>query len=124
MSLGALAVTGLQALLGLVGLIVGVAKVSGQDDQIEEFRRFGYPQWFRVVTGVVEIGAGIALVAGIVWFSEFALAGGVLLSAVMAGAIVTHLRVSDPASRIAAPTVLLLLAVGLLTHRYLTFPGM
>lgn len=118
MTLGNVAILGFQAVLGLVGLGVGGAKVTHQEDQVEDFQRFGYPQWFRIVTGLVEIGAGIGLLVGLLWRPELAWVGGFLLSGVMTGAVVTHIRTGDPPSKTAIPVVLFLLTVGLLTIRY------
>lgn len=119
MSIANIAVLGSQTVVGLVGLAVGGAKVTNQEDQIEEFQRYGYPQWFRLVTGVIEIGSGIGLIAGILWRPELALIGGVLFSGVMAGAVLTHLHIGDPPSKTAIPAVILGLTVALLTYRYL-----
>lgn len=118
MTFGNVAILGFQAVLGLVGLGVGGAKVTHQEDQVEDFQRFGYPQWFRVVTGLVEIGAGIGLLMGLLWRPELAWVGGLLLSGVMVGAVVTHIRSGDPPSKTAIPAVLFLLTAGLLTIRY------
>lgn len=121
-NLPTVAILGSQAVLGLGGLGVGGAKVIHQEDQVEDFQRFGYPQWFRIVTGVVEIGAGAGLIAGLLWLPELTLAGGLLLSSVMVGAVVTHLRTGDPPSKAAVPTILLIFTVGLLAIRYLSIP--
>lgn len=118
MTLANVALLGFQAVLGLVGLGVGGAKVTHQEDQVEDFQRFGYPQWFRIVTGLVEIGAGIGLLVGLLWRPELAWVGGLLLSSVMVGAVVTHIRTGDPPSKTAIPAVLFLLTAGLLTIRY------
>ena len=118
MTFGNAAILGFQAVLGLVGLGVGGAKVTHQEDQVEDFQRFGYPQWFRIVTGLVEIGAGIGLLVGLLWRPELAWVGGLLLSGVMVGAVVTHIRTGDPPSKTAIPAVLFLLTAGLLTIRY------
>lgn len=118
MTFGNVAILGFQAILGLVGLGVGGAKVTHQEDQVEDFQRFGYPQWFRIVTGLVEIGAGISLLVGLLWRPELAWVGGLLFSGVMVGAVVTHIRTGDPPSKTAIPAVLFLLTAGLLTIRY------
>ncbi|WP_336023106.1 DoxX family protein [Halobellus salinisoli] len=118
MTFGNVAILGFQAVLGLVGLGVGGAKVTHQEDQVEDFQRFGYPQWFRIVTGLVEIGAGIGLLVGLLWRPELAWVGGLLLSGVMVGAVVTHIRTGDPPSKTAIPAVLFLLTAGMLTIRY------
>lgn len=105
------AVLGVQALLGLVGLAAGGSKVVGQDAQIEEFERYGYSQWFRILTGGAEIVAGTTLLAAFLAPSGLAPIGGVLFGGVMAGAVVTHIRIDDPVSKAAIPAVLLLLAL-------------
>ena len=118
MTVGNVAILGFQAVLGLVGLGVGGAKVTHQEDQVEDFQRFGYPQWFRIVTGLVEIGAGIGLLVGLLWRPELAWVGGLLLSGVMVGAVMTHIRTGDPPSKTAIPAALFVLTAGLLTIRY------
>lgn len=118
MNLANVAILGSQAVLGLVGLGVGGAKVTHQEDQVEDFQRFGYPQWFRIVTGVVEIAAGIGLIVGLWWWPELAWVGGILLSGVMVGAVLTHIHTGDPPSKTAIPAVLFALTAGLLTIRY------
>jgi len=118
MTLSNVAILGSQAVLGLVGLAVGGAKVTHQENQVEEFQRFGYPQWFRVVTGLVEIGAGMGLLVGLLWRPELAWIGGLILSGVMTGAVVTHIRTGDPPSKTAVPAVLFVLTAGVLTVRY------
>lgn len=119
MTLGNVALVGSQALLGLVGLAAGGAKVTHQDDQVEDFQRFGYPQWFRIGTGLIEIGAGAGLIAGLLWRPELALAGGLLFAAVLGGAVLTHIRTGDPPLKAAVPAILFALIAGLLTFRYL-----
>lgn len=109
---------GTQALLGLVGLAVGGAKVTSRDEQVAEFHRFGYPQWLRVGIGIVEVGAGAGLLAGLVWRPGVALAGGLLFGCVLAGAAVTQVRSGDPPSKTAVPVGLLVLTAGLLAIRY------
>lgn len=118
MNLASIALLGTQAVLGLVGVGVGGAKVTHQEGQVEDFQRFGYPQWFRVVTGVVEISAGIGLIVGLLWRPEIAWVGGLLLSGVMSGAVVTHIRTGDPPAKTVVPAVLFTLTAGLLTLRY------
>lgn len=118
MTFGNAVLLGFQVVLGLVGVGVGGAKVTHQEDQVEDFKRFGYPQWFRIVTGLVEIGAGIGLLVGLLLMPEFAWVGGLLLSGVMVGAVVTHIRTGDPPSKTAIPAVMFLLTAGVLTFRY------
>jgi len=99
-----------QVMLGLVFLGAGGQKLKGTDKMVDDFARFRYPQWFRVVTGAVEVGGAVGMLAGL---SRPALvpAAGVLLGATMVGAIATHARIGDPRQAMARPAVLLALAV-------------
>ena len=100
----------LQTLLGLMFLGSGGSKLAGANDMVDDFDRFRYPQWFRVVTGAVEVGGALGLLLG---FARPALTpfAGALLGATMMGAVATHVKVEDPAGKVATPAVLL----GLLT---------
>jgi hypothetical protein len=105
-----LAFTG-QGLLGLIYAATGAAKLAGAEQMKTDFRRFGYSPAFRIFTGLLEVtGAGM-LVAGIFW-PALAGWGGLLILAVMIGAVITHLRVNDPVSKMLPPFVLGLLALG------------
>ena len=100
----------LQTLLGLMFLGSGGSKLAGAPDMVDDFDRFRYPQWFRVITGAVEVGGALGLLLG---FARPALAplAGALLAVTMTGAVVTHAKVEDPAGKVATPAALL----GLLT---------
>ncbi len=110
----------LQTLLGLMFLGSGGSKLVGANDMVDDFDRFRYPQWFRVVTGAVEVGGALGLLLG---FARPALTplAGALLGATMIGAVATHARVEDPAREVATPAFLLgLLAfVGIMRQREL-----
>jgi uncharacterized membrane protein YphA (DoxX/SURF4 family) len=45
----------LQVVLGLLFVAIGSMTVAGRQMFVENFRRFGYPQWFRIVTGSLEV---------------------------------------------------------------------
>jgi uncharacterized membrane protein YphA (DoxX/SURF4 family) len=93
-------------LLGLAFLASGARKLAGADDQVAAFERFGYPQWFRQVTGLLEVAGGTGLVAAVA-SPMLAVAGGAVTAVVTAGATATHLvRARDPAGE-AAPAALL-----------------
>lgn len=117
MSIASTAVLAAQVLVGLVALAAGAAKLTGQQSQVEEFDRFRYPQWFRTVTGSVEGLAGVALLAGAVAPAAVSIAGGLLAAGVMAGAVVTHFRIDDPLSKVAAPVLLFSLAAVVVVAR-------
>ena len=89
----------LQVLVALAFVAAGSGKLLGGADMIALFDAVGLGQWFRYVTGSLEVlGALLLIVPG---QSAF---GAVLLACVMAGAVVTHLAVLHTAPT--APVVL------------------
>lgn len=106
-----------QGLLGLLMLAAGIVKLIGVDLAVEDFDRYGYPEWFRFVTGGIEAFGGLGLLVGLVFAPILAVLGGLLIVATMAGAILTHLvRVDDPLWRFVGPGIYL--AAGLLVTRF------
>jgi MYXO-CTERM domain-containing protein len=92
-----------QVALALMFLMAGGSKLAGATDMVSLFGRIGVGQWFRYVTGVIELTGGIALL-----IPSAAVFGAMLLIPTMIGAIVVNVFVV-PASPV-APLVLLLLA--------------
>jgi putative oxidoreductase len=84
----------LEALLGLTFLMGGVGKLQGPKSVVENFKKWGLPQWFRVVTGLVELVGAIAMILGI-WEPSWAAAAGLWLGITMFGAILVHVRIKD-----------------------------
>ena len=67
-------------------LLAGAMKLSAQPMMVAMFGQIGVGQWFRALTGTLEVvGALLVLVPAT------AAAGALLLAVVMIGAIVTHL---------------------------------
>lgn len=99
----------LLVLLTLAFLMFGWMKFTSPQ-MVEGFNHFGLPQWFRVVTGIVEVLAALLLFAGI-WVSSLAFIGALILAATMIGAIITHIRAKDPLSASSMPIVLLALNI-------------
>jgi putative oxidoreductase len=99
-----------QVVLSLLFVLIGSMTVAGRKMFVENFRRFGYPQWFRVVTGSLEVLGGLGLLIGIwvPWLAALASAG---LALVMLGAVLTHVRIKEPLQKIALPLVMGALAV-------------
>jgi putative oxidoreductase len=92
----------LQVLVALAFVAAGSGKLLGSADMIALFEAVGIGQWFRYVTGLLEVvGAVLLVVPGKTAF------GAVLLACVMAGAVVAHLTVLHTAAT--APLVLLAL---------------
>lgn len=103
----------LQGLLGLMFIMAGFGKITGSKMHVEGFTKWGYPQWFRIVTGVIELGAAILLIVGF-WNGTAALIGAAILVAVGIGGVLTHVRIKDTMKDTAMIGVLGLLALVLL----------
>lgn len=103
----------LQGLLALMFIMAGVGKTFGSKMHIEGFKKWGYPQWFRVVTGVIELGAAILLIVGF-WNETAAIIGVAILVAVGIGGVITHIRIKDTMKDTAMILVLGILALVLL----------
>ncbi|TXK84449.1 DoxX family protein [Paenibacillus sp. N3.4] len=84
----------LQGLLALMFLMAGVGKITGSKMHIEGFKRWGLPQWFRVVTGIIEFVAAAALIIGY-WAYSWAAVGAILLGITAIGGILVHVRMKD-----------------------------
>lgn len=84
----------LQSLLVLTFVMAGSGKVAGSKMHVENFKKWRLPQWFRVVTGLVELVAAAALVVGY-WEPSWAAAGALLLGVTSIGGVLTHFRVKD-----------------------------
>jgi len=93
-----------QVLLGLLFAFSGGSKVAGMRMQIDNFNRYGYPQWFRVFTGLVELAGAAGMVVGL-FAEEVAITAAFVLAVTMIGAAYTDLRKSALATVI-APVVL------------------
>ncbi|MDQ0873412.1 putative oxidoreductase [Paenibacillus sp. V4I3] len=102
----------IQIILALGFLMFGAMKF-GSKQMVDEFTRYGMPQWFRVITGLLEIAGAALLVAGI-WNDSLIVIGGLLLAVIMAGAVITHLRIKDPVSKIGMPIILFILTLAVL----------
>jgi len=93
----------LQAFVTLAFVAAAAGKLLGSAAMIALFDAVGVGQWFRYVTGLLElVGALLLIVPGMAAF------GAVVLACVMAGAVVAHYTVLHTAPT--APLLLLVLA--------------
>jgi len=99
-----------QIVLGLLFMLIGSMTVAGRKMFVENFRRFGYPQWFRVVTGSLEVLGGLGLLIGI-WLPWLAVLASTGLTLVMLGAASTHIRIREPLQKLVLPIVMGTLAI-------------
>ncbi|AIQ35175.1 MULTISPECIES: DoxX family protein [unclassified Paenibacillus] len=84
----------LQSLLVLAFVMAGSGKAAGSKMHVDNFKKWRLPQWFRVVTGLVELVAAAALVVGY-WEPSWAAAGALLLGVTAIGGVLTHIRAKD-----------------------------
>jgi uncharacterized membrane protein YphA (DoxX/SURF4 family) len=81
----------LAALVSAATLVMaGSLKLAGAPQMVEEFYRFGYPDWFRVLIGAAEVGGAIALLV-----PRTSILASMILGVIMAGAVATHLRFGE-----------------------------
>jgi len=84
----------LQGILGLMFLMAGFGKITGLKMHVENFKHWRLPQWFRVVTGFIELVGAAALIVGY-WDPSWTAAGALVLGITSIGGILTHFRVKD-----------------------------
>jgi uncharacterized membrane protein YphA (DoxX/SURF4 family) len=78
----------LQVAVAFAFLAAGGSKLAGAEQMIAMFDKIGLGQWFRYVTGLLEIGGAIGL-----FVPRYAFHAAVTLMLIMARAIFVHLTV-------------------------------
>jgi hypothetical protein len=81
-------------------LFAGSLKLTGAEPMVQAFDAIGVGQWFRYVTGGIEVVAALLLLV-----PRLALFGALLLVPTMIGAVLTHLFIVGGSA--AVPAVLL-----------------
>lgn len=76
----------LQILLGVAFIAIGTGKLIGGQEFVAAFNKLGLGQWFRYVTGGLEILGGLLLLV-----PSLCGVGALLLVCIMLGAITAHL---------------------------------
>jgi putative oxidoreductase len=100
-----------QVALALMFLMAGGSKLAGVPAMVSLFDAVGVGQWFRYVTGIIEVISGIALLV-----PSAAIFGAMLLIPTMLGAIVVNVFIAH-----ASPVpqlVLLILAAAVVWARF------
>ncbi|GAA0366803.1 DoxX family protein [Bacillus horti] len=103
----------LQGILAFLFLTLGLQKISGNKLQVDIFKSLRLPQWFRIVTGWVQLIGVLALVIGI-WLPWTAVFAGGWLGITMLVGSATHIRVRDPISKVIPSLVLAAVAITVL----------
>ena len=88
------------ALLALVFLLSGGTKLAGSQMHIDSFLRWGYPDWFRLVVGTVEVVSAVLLL-----LPRAAPYAAAALIVVMIGAVGTHIVAGEMGMAV-APAIL------------------
>lgn len=100
-----------KVLLTLAFLAAGLAKLAGAAPMVESFEVLGLGQWFRYVTGIIEVAGAVLL-----WVPGLQYLGASLLGGTMVGAVLAHLTILGIAS--GAPAVILGLMCAFVLWRY------
>ena len=90
---------GLRGLLTLAFVAAGAAKLAGVEMMVATFDAIGIGQWFRFLTGFIEVAAPVLL-----WLPGKQVLGAAILGATMVGAVLAHLLILGPS---AVPAVIL-----------------
>jgi uncharacterized membrane protein YphA (DoxX/SURF4 family) len=103
-----IALWSITTLLAAAFLMFGTLKLTGAEQLVEQFSKWGFPSWFRLFVGVAEIvGAGLLI------FPRTTLPGAVTLGILMAGCVFMHLKTGEgPQSIPAVVLFILLLGIG------------
>jgi len=100
-------------LLILIFAPQGYAKFSDTSGWGKAFRAWGYPTWFRVTIGVIELSAVVLLLWG-----RTAAIGAMLIICVMLGAWGTHLAFDNGRHMTSEVVPLVLAAIVLIVRRH------
>lgn len=84
---------GIKLMLTIAFLTAGFAKLAGVEMMVQTFEAVGVGQWFRYVTGVIEIGG-----AALLWVGGRQVFGAGLLLGTMVGAVLAHLLIIGPSA--------------------------
>ncbi len=102
----------IQILLAAGFVMAAAGKLTGNQQMVENFRNWGYPEKFYLLIGALELlGAIGLLIARTAWLA----ASGLIV--IMLGAIATHLLHGEIPQSVFPLTFLLLLAVVLFLRR-------
>ena len=104
--------TALRILVAAFFVFMAAKNLAGDETIASDFHRWGYPEWFRVLTALLQIAGAAALV-----WSPTSFLGAALLACIMIGALITH-ALHDPARALVSPAAFLaLIAVFLFAYR-------
>jgi uncharacterized membrane protein YphA (DoxX/SURF4 family) len=79
----------------------------------EEFAVYGLPSFAFPVVGILKVSAAVVLIAG-VWLELPVRLAAAVIAALMVGAILMHVKVSDPVKRAVPATIMLALSAAII----------
>ncbi|MFF3460651.1 DoxX family protein [Streptomyces sp. NPDC002730] len=85
----------LSAFLTVIFATSGIAKVTRNARALERSSKFGFSSRDYHAIGVLELAGAAGLMAGL-WVVPLAIAASLGLMLLMAGAVVSHIRIKDP----------------------------
>lgn len=102
----------LQSFLLVAMAFGGASKLAGGKNFVEMFDSLKLPQWFRAVTGVIQLAGASGLVIGY-WDREVAISAGIWIGITMLTACLSHFRVKHPVSHAVPAFMITLIAAAL-----------
>jgi putative oxidoreductase len=84
---------GVRVLVSAAFIAAGLAKLAGVEMMVGTFEAVGVGQWFRYVTGLIEVGSAVML-----WVPGLQFIGAGLLVCTMIGAVLAHLLILGPSA--------------------------
>ena len=100
----------IKILVSVAFLGAGLSKLAGVEMMVNTYKEIGFGQWFRYLTGVIEVGSVILL-----WLGSKQVFGAVLLVCTMLGAVLTHYFILGPS---AVPAIVLGLLSAYILYYY------
>ena len=89
---------------------------GGSSTLKEEFNHYGLPIWFFYIIGFLKINLAILLLLAI-WFDQLNLLSSIMMSILMIGSIIMHLKIKDPIRKsFPAVCILFLLITLIIQH--------
>jgi hypothetical protein len=97
------------------------SKLAGAKNFVEMFESIELPQWFRVVTGLVQLAGAAGLVIGY-WYLAVAAWAGIWIGITMLVACLSYFRVKQPVGQAIPAFVITLIAATLVSVHAFEMP--
>ena len=89
---------------------------SNAANMADEFRRYGLPDWARMVVGATKLSLAVLLIVGL-QYTPLVVPSAAVMVVLMVGAILAHVRAGDPLVKsVPALTMLALSTIVVATH--------